>query len=157
MNCSDDKLRKHCITLNDLPSDGNEDSDIRELNLFTELKALIHISPKNSTPMHVLCYMCSNTLDEVFPNVTTELHILSTVPIAVASAEQSFSKLRFIKTYLYSTMAEDRLEGLELISIENKIALSLDYIPCILIHCQSTTNIMTTSCDFVDLHLQKST
>lgn len=157
MNCSDDILRKHCITLNDLPSDGNEDSDIRELNLFTELKALIHISPKNSTPMHVLCYMCSNTLDEVFPNVTTELHILSTVPIAVASAEQSFSKLRFIKTYLYSTMAEDRLEGLELISIENKIALSLDYIPCILILCQSTTNIMTTSCDFVDLHLQKST
>ena len=38
----------------------------------------------------ILCYMRSNRLDEVFPNVTTALRILLTAPITVASAERSF-------------------------------------------------------------------
>ena len=94
-HCRDDVLRKHCITLKDLLSGGsNEDSDIDEL---TELKALMHIVPEhNATPMDVLCYMRSNRLDEVFPNVTTALRILLTAPITVASAERSFSKLKLI-------------------------------------------------------------
>ena len=127
-NFSDDVLRKHCITLKDLLSDGNGDSDIDELDLFTELKALMHIVPEqNATPMDVLCYMRSSRLDEVFPNVTTALRILLTVPITVASAERSFSKLKLIKTFLRSTMREDRLESLALISIEHEIAATLEY------------------------------
>jgi hypothetical protein len=53
--------------------------------------------------------------------------ILLTIPVTVASGERSFSKLKLIKTYLRSTMAQDRLVGLAMLSIENDIASCLDY------------------------------
>ena len=66
-------------------------------------------------------------LQGVFPNVTTVLRILLTIPITVASAERSSSKLKLIKTYLGSTMTQNRLAGLAQISIENDIASKPDY------------------------------
>ena len=44
----------------------------------------------------------------------------------LASAERSFSKLKLIKTYLHSSIAQDRLDSLVLISIENEAARQLD-------------------------------
>ena len=41
-----------------------------------------------------------------------------TLPVTVASAERSFSKLKLIKTYLKSSIAQDRLDALAIISIE---------------------------------------
>ena len=41
------------------------------------------------------------------------------------SAEHSFSKLKLIKSYLRSTLAQDRLDSLALISIENEAAAQL--------------------------------
>jgi len=41
-----------------------------------------------------------------------------TIPISIASAERSFSKLKLIKSYLRSTMSQQRLKGLALLSIE---------------------------------------
>jgi hemolysin activation/secretion protein len=44
------------------------------------------------------------------------------VPINVASAERSFSKLKLIKSYLRNTMSQTSLSGLTIISIENERA-----------------------------------
>ena len=41
-----------------------------------------------------------------------------TVPVSVASAKRKFSKLKLIKSYLRSTMSQQRLNGLVLLSIE---------------------------------------
>ena len=41
------------------------------------------------------------------------------MPVTVASAERSFSKLKLLKSYLRSTMSQERLNGLAMISIEN--------------------------------------
>jgi len=41
-----------------------------------------------------------------------------TIPISIASAERSFSKLKLIKSYLRSTMSQQRLKELALLSIE---------------------------------------
>ena len=99
------------------------ESDIEELNLFTELKSLAHVSPPdNGTPLEVIRFIYDSRLQDVFPNVTTALRILLTIPITVALAERSFSKLKLIKTYLRSTMSQNRLVGLAQISIENDIA-----------------------------------
>ena len=49
-----------------------------------------------------------------------------TLPVTVASAQRSFSKLKLIKTYLRSTMAQDRLDGLSLLAIERDAAQKLD-------------------------------
>ncbi len=60
------------------------------------------------------------------PDVATAIKLFLTLPVTVASAERSFSKLKLIKTYLRSTMAQERLSGLAILSIEHKRALSLD-------------------------------
>ena len=49
------------------------------------------------------------------------------MPMSVASAERSFSKLKLIKTYLRSTMSQDRLNGLAIMSIERVIGRTLNY------------------------------
>ena len=49
-----------------------------------------------------------------------------TLPVTVASAERSFSKLKLIKTYLRSSIAQDRLDALAIISIEIKQSRNLN-------------------------------
>jgi len=43
------------------------------------------------------------------------------IPIKSATAERSFSSLRLLKTYLHSTMKEERLNGLALMNIHKGI------------------------------------
>ena len=56
------------------------------------------------------------------PNLWTALRIRLTIPVTVASAERSFSKLKLIKTYLRSTMTLDHLSGLATISVNHELA-----------------------------------
>jgi len=103
-------------------------SDIDAISLFDELKNLSTVLPDNvASPLEVLRYNHATRLHECFANVSTALRILLTVPVTVASGERSFSKLKLIKTYLRSTMTQDRFNGLALLSIENDIATSLNY------------------------------
>ena len=52
--------------------------------------------------------------------------LFMTLPVSVATADRSFSKLKIIKTYLKSTIAQERLDSLVTLSIENEEAQSLD-------------------------------
>ena len=63
----------------------------------------------------------------MFPNLTVALRVFLTMPLTVASAERSFSKLKLIKTYLRSSMSNDRLSQLAVISIENSVARSISF------------------------------
>ena len=60
------------------------------------------------------------------PDVATAFKIFLTIPVTVASAERSFSKLKLIKNYLRSTMSQERLSALSILSIENERARSLN-------------------------------
>jgi hypothetical protein len=51
-----------------------------------------------------------------YPNIKFLLQILTTLPVTTASAERSFSMLRRLKTWLRSSMGEDRLTGLALLT-----------------------------------------
>ena len=62
-----------------------------------------------------------------FPNAYIAFRIMLTIPISVASAERSFSKLKLIKNYLRSTMSQERLNGLAMLSIEKEMLEELDY------------------------------
>ncbi|XP_050066136.1 52 kDa repressor of the inhibitor of the protein kinase-like [Aphis gossypii] len=57
----------------------------------------------------------------MFPNIKCLLTILSVIPITTASAERSFSSLKRIKTYLRSTMGQERLNGLAMLHINKDI------------------------------------
>ena len=61
------------------------------------------------------------------PELVTAWVLFMTLPVTVATAETSFSKLKIIKTYLRSTMSQERLDGLAIISIEHECAKDTDF------------------------------
>ena len=63
---------------------------------------------------------------EMFPNIQKLLKIFATLPVSTATAERSFSTLRRLKTYLRTTMTNDRLNGLALMSIHRDIVTKLN-------------------------------
>ena len=100
-------------------------SDINGLDLFSELKVLKEVLQINEiSPINVLNYIKRL---ESFPNACIAFKILLTILLTIASAERSFSKLKLIKSYLRSTMSEERLNGLAILSIENEILEELEY------------------------------
>jgi hypothetical protein len=63
---------------------------------------------------------------DCYPNISIAYRILFTVPVTVASAERSFSKLKLLKNYLRSTMSQERLNGLATLCIEKKLLDGID-------------------------------
>ena len=66
-------------------------------------------------------------LQASMPELVTACVLFMTLPVTVATAETSFSKLKIIKTYLRSTMSQERLDGLAIISIEHECAKDTDF------------------------------
>ncbi|KAI8564098.1 hypothetical protein RHMOL_Rhmol03G0156000 [Rhododendron molle] len=103
-----------------------EHSDIDERNLFSELKVMNDVCSKETRkPMEVLNYL--KLMGDCLPNAWTAYRILLTIPVPVAFGERSFSKLKLIKSYLRSTMSQERLNGLAMLSIEKDMVPKLDY------------------------------
>ena len=111
----EDTLKKCCLNLECfLRCDGN--SDLDGLDLFSELQVLREVFQKDdSNSMEILNYI--KHIDS-FPNAYVAYRIMLTIPVSVASAERSFSKLKLIKSYLRSSMCQERLSGLAILSVE---------------------------------------
>lgn len=105
--------------------------DIDAHDLFNELQILARRLPRSMSPSDVLIYIVQQHLEDCVPNVVVSLRILLTLPVSVASGERSFSKLKLIKTYLRSTMSQNRLVDLATISIESEFASSLELKPLV--------------------------
>ncbi|KAM6558421.1 uncharacterized protein LOC115716398 [Cannabis sativa] len=97
----------------------NEQSDIDGNELCVELKLLRQILPREK--MRAIDILNFLKGIDCFPNTIIAYRILLTIPVTVASAERSFSKLKLLKSYLRSTMLQERLNGLALIAIENDV------------------------------------
>ena len=65
-------------------------------------------------------------LKEAFPTLLGILRIALTICVSSASCERSFSALKRIKTYLRSTMQEERLVNLAVLSVEREISQTLN-------------------------------
>ena len=63
---------------------------------------------------------------DCYPNVSIAYRILLTVPVTVASAERSFSKLKLLKSYLRSSMSQERLNDLAILCIEKNMLENID-------------------------------
>jgi len=72
----------------------------------------------NNSVKELLNVILQLDLVSSFPDLVTALLIFLTLPVSVASDERSFSKLKLIKTYLRSSMTQERLSDLGLLSIE---------------------------------------
>jgi len=58
-----------------------------------------------------------NDLVVMLPEFATVVHILAVIPATSCSAERSFNALRRLKTYLRSTMGQQRVSNIALIHI----------------------------------------
>ncbi|XP_035845819.1 zinc finger MYM-type protein 1-like [Helianthus annuus] len=119
------KLKECCYRLEDaLKYEGESDIDAKEL--YTELKLITTFLPRHiDNPFDVLDYIFQRST--TYPYAINAYKVLLTIPVTVASAERSFSKLKLLKTYLRSTMSQERLNGLATISIESEILDTMDY------------------------------
>ena len=126
----DDELKKSCLNLERVLTNG-DDSDIDGECLFMELQVLQGMLPeeasKRGNPWTSIQIMEFAKKMDMFPHVLVAYRILLTVPVTVASAERSFSKLKLLKSYLRSTMSQERLNGLAILSIESKFLANINY------------------------------
>lgn len=120
------QLRTSCNRLQEKLS-ANNSLDINADDLCEEIMSCQSFFKKlNNDVVKILEYIYSKNLTAVCPNITIALRILLTMPVTVASAERSFSKLKLIKNYLRSTMSQERLTNLATISIEEAILDHID-------------------------------
>ena len=76
------------------------------------------------TPAKVI----QNIDQDFFPNLYVLLQIACTLAVTSAECERSISRLRCLKTYLRSTMSEDRLNGLALLYAHRDIPCNADFV-----------------------------
>lgn len=70
-------------------------------------------------------YIIKNNLCTTLFDVLSACIIYLTLPVTVASAERSFSKLKLIKNYLRNNMGQDRLSNIAVLNIEKDVAAKI--------------------------------
>ena len=100
----------------------------RELNsLKAWLPTILDEDLERAGPLELLNAIQNFGMQPAFVNVCIAIRIFLTLPVTVASAERSFSKLKLVKNYLRSKIKQGRLSGLAIMSIEYDTAKSIDY------------------------------
>jgi hypothetical protein len=119
----DHDLRKCCTTFAKTFSH-DDSSDVDLIDFISELQVLqVTLLDNLMSALEILQFI---TVADCYPNVSIAYRILLTIPVTVASAERSFSKLKLLKNYLRSTMSQERLNGLATCSIEKDILTNID-------------------------------
>lgn len=86
-------------------------------------------------------YIISNNMNDLFKEVLKLLKLLVVIPMTSSEAERGFSTLKRIKTCLRSTMGEDRLNALSILSIESEmISEDMEFNKKVIEHFSSTKN-----------------
>ena len=87
----------------------------------------VRVSAKKNKAIALLNYIFEKKIETLYPQICICLRIFLSIPVSVASGERSFSKLALIKNRLRSTMTQDRIANLMVLSIEHRLARSLDF------------------------------
>ena len=83
------------------------------------------IAPRDQMPTS-LCETLDAVNPVLYPSIDTILWIMFTTSVTSATAERSFSVLRRLKTYVRSTMNNDRLSSIALMHIHRDFSVDLD-------------------------------
>ena len=101
-------------------------NDIDSFQLSCEVQMIQHSKLLEKSNSIMELYRTIAEEIDCFPNLIRLLRIALTIPITSASAERSFSKLKLIKSKLRTTMTQERLQCLMLMSVEKDIQKSLN-------------------------------
>ena len=114
--------------LNDL-----EDSVVEEFCQFVSFlesrneNFMVNSDHKVSIECQMFTFLSKNNLQDIFPNVYITLQLYLCMMISNCSGERSFSKLSLIKNKMRSSMLQDRLNMLTLMSIEHELLDKIDF------------------------------
>ena len=75
--------------------------------------------------MALLKFILENNLDDVLSEITKLIKILLTIPMTTSEPERCFSTLKRIKTFLRSTISQERLNALAVVATEKRFFNSL--------------------------------
>ncbi|XP_017474754.1 PREDICTED: uncharacterized protein LOC108365266 [Rhagoletis zephyria] len=121
---SNEELREKSIILSQYYTQDLEENLGNEMVFFkaycTEKKIL------NYSPLELLKMLRQDNLQISYPNVEIALRMFVSIPISNCSAERSFSVLKRVKNYLRSSLSENKLNALALLTIESDLFLSID-------------------------------
>lgn len=81
--------------------------------------------PKTIQQMLVL--LKENNFVDIYPYTDVVLRIILCTHVSNCSTERSFSTLKRIKSYLRSTIKEERLNALAIMNIESEITMRINY------------------------------
>ena len=96
-------------------------------NLESQLAVAQNLTKQSNLGTTEDFYMLLSSMQQAFPDLLCLIHIALTVPVTSATAERSFSALKRIKTYLRSTIGQERLSHLAILSIERELSKLIDY------------------------------
>ena len=80
-----------------------------------------------SVELQMYRILAKNEIHEVFPNVKIALRLYLTLMVSNCSGERSFSVLKRIKNVHRSTMTDQKLNNLSIMSIEADVLLKIDF------------------------------
>lgn len=126
LELSEDQILQACDVFGKKYTNDVSGNELKEEVLHLKAIHAANFGSKSLPPLELLSTIRRFKLEEIFSNVCIALRIFCTLPVTVASAERSFSKLKLIKNFLRSTMGQGRLNDLALLSIEAKIAKCID-------------------------------
>ena len=101
--------------------------EVNQLRRFVKSMTERRVYTESWDVVNLLQLMAQCKLQENVPNLIIAIRIYLTLAVYVASCERSFSKLKLIKTYLRSTMGQNRLKNSANLSIEGVQTESLDF------------------------------
>ena len=105
-----------------LPSDDNIDNEIATFKNYLQRNPVSKLEGPDS--LHNI-HQCISQVGAAFPLLSACYQIAMTLGTSTASVERSFSSLRRLKTYLRSTMTQQRLDSLSLLYVEREMSSKL--------------------------------
>lgn len=130
MEASDDALAVALDNLVEIYNEFDKEQVLQEIKRYRR-----HIRATDTsadvasrwTAQEVLQFIITWDFTESLPCISLILQYFLTICISNASCERSFSKLKLIKNYLRSTMNQERLVNLSVLSIERKVSKEIDF------------------------------
>ena len=124
---NDEQIRSKCQEMVLLYDEVDYSGFMMELKQLRRLASINDVINKEMNCLDLLRWLVKWEWMETVPNLCICLRIFLTVCVSVASCERSFSKLKLIKTYLRSTMGQNRLSNLAILSIEREKASAINF------------------------------
>lgn len=108
-------------------------TDLQSSTFPDEMIQFVHFAKSRgcSSPSDLASLIHSEDLYCTFPNVSIALRMFMSLMVTNCSGERSFSRMALVKSKLRSTMRDERLSSLELLSVESDLLDNISFMDII--------------------------